>query len=394
MKVVQLNITCGSGSTGKICVAVSKLLTEQGVENYILYSSGTSDYPLGIRYMSPVEVKLQALLSRIFGNYGFNSIAATRRIIAQLEKIQPDIVHLHNLHGHNCNLELLFSYLREKRIKIYWTFHDCWAFTGYCPYYDMQGCEQWKTGCKKCPERRKYSWFFDRSSFLYEKKKKILNDLDLTIITPSQWLADQIKQSFLNKYEVQIIHNGIDLSVFYPQESDFRVKYKCEDKYILLGVAFDWGRRKGLDVFQKLAERLDDRFQIVLVGTNDEIDKILPENIISIHRTRDQKELAQIYTAADLFVNPTREENYPTVNMEAIACGTPVVSFDTGGSGEILDEACGITVGKDKIEELLREIRRISEARPFTKDNCLMRAKNFDMKARFREYIKLYGCKD
>ena len=324
MKVVQVNAVCGKGSTGKIAVAVSELLTQKQIDNYVLYASGDSASPLGIKYATDKQIKWQALRSRLFGEYGFNSRAITKRLIAELDKIQPDIVHLHNLHGHNCHLDLLLQYLKERKIKVYWTFHDCWAFTAYCPHFDMIGCEKWKTGCHHCPQRKQYSWFFDKSKKLYERKREAMSGLDLTIVTPSQWLADLTKQSFLKDCPVKVINNGIDLDIFQPIESDFRKKYKCEDKYILLGVAFDWGARKGLDIFIELAKRLDEKYQIVLVGTNEKTDKLLPNDIISIHRTQNQKELAEIYTAADLFVNPTREENFPTVNIEALACGTPL----------------------------------------------------------------------
>lgn len=390
MKVVQINATCGSGSTGKICVSISELLTQRGIENNILYASGYSAYPLGWRYMKPQDVKIQALRSRIFGSYGFNSKAATNKLIGKLEQLQPDIVHLHNLHGHNCDLKILFSYLKAKKTKIFWTFHDCWAFTGYCPYYDLADCDQWKTGCKKCTQRRKYSWFFDNSRDLFEKKKELLTGLDMTIVTPSQWMAEQVEQSFLHKYDIKVINNGIDLSIFYPRESDFREKHGCTEKYIVLGVAFGWGKRKGLDVFIELEKRLDKRYQIVLVGTDEHIDKQLAGNIITVHRTQNQAELAQIYSAADVFVNPTREENYPTVNMEALACGTPVVTFDTGGSSEMLDETCGITVPKDDITALERGIISVCEGGGFLTDKCIKKAAEFDADDRFKEYVQLY----
>ena len=391
MKLVQINATCGAGSTGKICVAVSRLLTEQGIENYILYASGQSDYPLGRRYMSPCEVKWQTLRSRICGNYGLNSRGATRRMIALLEEISPQMVHLHNLHGHNCNLEMLFRYLRKKKIKVFWTFHDCWAFTAYCPHYDMIGCDQWRSeGCRKCPQRKRYSWFFDRSRFLYEKKREMLTGLDMTVITPSRWLAEQAKQSFLRTCDIRVIHNGIDLSVFRPRESDFRKRHRCEDTFLVLGVAFGWGERKGLDVFLELSKRLDEKFQIVLVGTDDKVDQKLPPRVISIHRTKDQTELAEIYTAADLLFNPTREENYPTVHMESLACGTPVLSFATGGCAEMLDETCGMTVPKNDVDAAEQAIRYIYRERPFSRESCLKKAEAFSEKDRFEEYTKLY----
>ena len=390
MKVVQINTTCGSGSTGKICVAVSRLLNNENIENYILYSSGKSNYENGIKYTSDVYIKLQALRSRILGNYGFGSLIATKKLISQLKEINPDIIHIHNIHSHNCNLGILFRFIKQNKIKAFWTFHDCWAFTGYCPYFDMVGCNKWQSECDNCVQAKEYSWFFDRSKYLFHKKKQLLGDLDLTIITPSQWLSDLVKQSFLKDYPVKVINNGIDLSVFKPTQSDFCKKYNCENKYILLGVAFGWGKRKGLDVFIELSKRLDKNYQIVLIGTDDNTDKILPDNIISIHRTQNQQELAEIYSAADLFVNPTREENYPTVNMEAIACGTPVLTFNTGGSPEIPDDTCGSVVDKDDVDAMYSEIIRIQRENPYSKEACLIKAESFDMHNKFREYIELY----
>lgn len=389
VKIAQINVTCGKGSTGKIVVEVGELLTKENIENYILYTSGKSDNPLGKKYAKKWELKLEALFSRVFGNNGFNSFFITRRLISEIETINPDIIHLHNLHSYNCDLKTLFTYFKEKKIKLYWTFHDCWAFTAYCPHFDMIGCDQWKTGCEKCPQRKIYSWFFDKSKKLYQWKKELFLGLDLTVITPSEWLAGLVKESFFKDYPVKVIHNGIDLSVFQPTESNFREKYGLQDKFILLGVAFGWGERKGLDVFIELSKRLGQEYQIVLVGTNERVEKDLPKNIISIRRTQNQKELVEIYTAADLFVNPTREENYPTVNMEALACGTPIVTFKTGGSPEIIDETCGIVVEKNDVDGLVNAIRGLKE-KPFAKKACLERAKSFDKNERFKEYVELY----
>ena len=392
MRIVQINATCGVGSTGKICVAVSEKLTKRGIENYILYCGKESDYPCSIQYADVHCIKTEALRSHLNGRYGFNSKAITRRLISHLDKIWPDIIHLHNIHGHNCDLEELFHFLAGRHVKVFWTFHDCWAFTAYCPYFDIAKCDKWRTGCSDCPQYREYSLLFDRSKMLYKKKKELLSDVDMTIVTPSQWLADLVKQSFLKNYPVKVIHNGIDLTIFKPTPSDFRERYHIpHEKKILLGVAFDWGRRKGLDVFVELAARLDpDRYQIVLVGTNSRIDKMLPPQIISVHRTTDQRELAEIYTMADIFVNPTREENYPTVNMESIACGTPVLTYRTGGSPEIPDEKTGTVVDCDDVDALECEIIRISEEQPFTCEDCLARAKQFDAQTKYMEYVELY----
>ena len=395
MIIAQINATCGVGSTGKICVSVSELLSKKGIENYIFYSAGSSDYPLGIKYSNEKAVKFQTLVSRIFGNYGFESKCITEKLIKELEKIKPDIIHIHNIHSHNCNLKMLFSYIRKNGIKVYWTFHDCWAFTAYCPHFDMIGCDKWRTGCRSCPQRKRYSWFFDRSAYLYNKKMAAIKDVNLTIITPSEWLASLVKESFFKDFPVKVINNGIDLNIFKPTESNFRKKYALENKYIVLGVAFGWGKRKGLDVFCELAKRFDgEKYKIVLVGTNDNIDKLLPESILSFHQTANQTELAEIYTAADILVNPTREENYPTVNMESVACGTPVVTFNTGGSPEMLDETCGAVVEKNDIDGMYSEIIRICETQPYSRDDCLKIAESFDKNEKFKEYIKLYEAEN
>jgi glycosyltransferase involved in cell wall biosynthesis len=389
MKVVQINATCGIGSTGKICVGISRVMTSQNIENYILCSR-SNGYPLGISCTNNHYIKLQALKSRILGNYGFNSHKSTRKMIQELERIQPDVVHLHNIHGHDCNLEILFSYFRQKKTKLVWTFHDCWAFTGYCPHFAMMNCQKWKTQCGQCVQRRWHSWFFDRSRMLYRKKKDLFTGLDLTIITPSQWLADEVGNSFLKDYPVFVINNGIDLDLFKPEPSAFRIKYGLENKKIILGVSFGWDTRKGIDVFQELSNRLPENYQIVLVGTDSTVDKCLPENVISIHRTQDQKELAEIYSAADVFVNPTREENYPTVNMEALACGTPVLTFRTGGSPEMLDGTCGSVVECNDTDMLEKEIIRICTDMPYAETACLRKARSFEQNERFKEYVRLY----
>ena len=392
MVIVQINFSCTWGSTGKICDSVSKLLTEKGVENYIFYTYGKNPEHFShyIKYGNAVHEKFQGLKVKLFGNYGFTSGRATRFLIKQLDKIKPDAVHIHNIHGHDCHFEKLFHYLKEKHIKVFYTFHDCWAFTGYCPHFTMARCNKWLTGCGECGSRRRYSWFFDKSAKNYKRKKEALQGLDLTVITPSKWLADLVKQSFLKAYPVKVIHIGIDLAVITPQEGDFRKKYNLQDKKIVLGVAIMWGIAKGIDVFAKLAERLPNDYQVVLVGTDDALDKMLPKNVISIHRTESQKELAEIYSAADLFVNPTREENYPTVNMDALACGTPVVTFSTGGSPEIIDETCGSVVECDDVDALEKEIIRILTEKPYSREACLQRAKGFDKNERFKEYAKLY----
>lgn len=390
MKIVQINAVCGKGSTGKICNDISKLLTQKNVENYILYSLGSTDNPNAIKFTNEKYLKIQALKSRVFGNYGFNSQYATKKLIKELEKINPDIVHLHNIHSNDVNLEMIFDYFRRNKVKVYWTFHDCWALTAYCPHFDMIGCDKWINGCHNCEQRKPYSWFFDKSKKQFERKKAIFEGVDVMVITPSKWLADVVKQSFLKNCEVNVVNNGIDVNVFKPTENDFREKYNLQDKKIVLGVAFGWGPKKGLDVFIELSKQLPENYQMVLVGTNDEVDKHLPANIISIHKTANQEELAKIYTAADVFANATREETFGLVNVEALACGTPVVTFETGGSPETIDEKCGLLVKKNDVEGLKQGIIRICEENPFSKEDCISRAAKFERNATYQKYVDLY----
>lgn len=401
MKIAEINMLT-NGSTGKIMFQIAEKAREE--ENMVhTYSpvpfvrgkkNQLENIPNHFWWGSRFEAKFHYYVGSIFGLNGSFSYFGTRSLIKHLKKFAPDIIHLHNLHGFCLNLPMLFNYIKKSGVKVIWTLHDCWAFTGHCPYFDMVGCEKWKTGCYKCPQPKIYpKMYLDTSRVMYYKKKKWLSALkSLTIVTPSQWLAERVKQSFLSEYDIKVINNGIDISVFKPRESDFRKKYNIEEKYILLGVSFDWGKRKGLDVFKTLAEKLDsNRYQIVLVGTNDNIDAQLPSNIISIHRTYNQIELAEIYSAADLFINPTREDNYPTVNMEAIACGTPVITFKTGGSPEIPDDLTGVVVDCDNIAGIEQEITRITNEAIFHKKDCLQRAKLFDKQNCFEKYVELFN---
>lgn len=392
MRIIQINSTCGIGSTGKIAVGISQLLTQSNADNYIFCSFQSSKYPLGIQFCNKSYTNIQAMQSYLFGNYGFNSVAITKRMVSEIERLNPDIVHLHNIHGHDCNLEILFSYFKERKIKLIWTFHDCWAFTGYCTHFSMNDCNKWKNECEKCTQRSTYSLLFDRSNELFHRKKRLFDGLDMTIVTPSIWLADIVKQSFLKDYPIEVINNGIDLDVFKPISSDFKQKYHIPDrKSIVLGVAFYWDARKGLDFFTALSQRLDkEKYQIVLVGIDKRVERQLPNNIITINRLQSQSELAAIYSSSDVYVNPTREDNYPTVNIESLACGTPVLTFRTGGSPEMLDETCGSVVECGDIDALESEIIRICTDKPYSQEACIRKAEAFDKNERFKEYLKLY----
>lgn len=390
MKIVQINSFFGKGSTGKICLSIAEILKNEDVDNCVLYSRIGVDEPLGIRYTDNKCVKFYALKSRICGNFGFNSVKETKLLIAKLDELSPELVHLHNIHSHDCHFEMLLSYLKKRHIKTVWTFHDCWCFTGYCPYFDAVHCDKWKKNCNNCPQKNKFSFLFDKSSKLQQRKKAAFQGLDLTIVTPSKWLAGLVKESFLKDVPVSVIYNGIDLNIFTPTDNKLFSVKKSNDEKIVLGVADVWGYRKGLDVFVKLSERLPKSYRIVLVGTDEKVDKQLPKNIISIHRTNNQKELAEIYTAADVFVNPTREEVLGLTNIEANACGTPVITFRSGGSPECIDETSGSVVECDDVDALEKEIIRICETSPYSLDDCVKRAEAFDQNERFMEYVELY----
>jgi glycosyltransferase involved in cell wall biosynthesis len=392
-KIVQINAECGVGSTGKIAVAISKLLNKKGVENYIFYSGNhKSSYENGIMLSGKLSIRIHQILSRIFGDQGFHSYFSTKRMVKKIKKIAPDVILLHNLHGYYLHVGVLFRFLKRYGKPVYWTFHDCWPFTGHCAHFMVEKCDKWKEGCYDCVRKDKYpySWFFDRSNRLYKRKKELFTSLeDLTIITPSEWLADIVKESFFRDFPVLVINNGINLDVFKHTHGNFKEKNHIGSKLIILGVSAVWNYYKGLDIFLELYKRLDPSiYQIVLVGTDETVDKDLPEGIISIHRTNNQAELAEIYSSADVFVNPTREDNYPTVNMEAIACGTPVVTFDTGGCKEIVTEACGVVTANNTVDRLIDGIFKVIENRNTYANMCEFRAKDFDEKKCFEEYIE------
>ncbi len=395
MKVVQINSVCGVGSTGRISVDISKKLNDKGIENYIFYGTGQSDYENGIKFGGTLNLKTHQLGTRLLGKHGFYSRKATKKLIEKIHDIDPDIIHLHNIHGHYLNVEVLFEYLASSNKKVIWTLHDCWSFTGHCAYYDYVNCNKWQTECNKCPALKEYprSIIFDRSRESFNDKKRIFNSVeDLTLVTPSKWLAEETKKSFLSRYPVQVINNGIDLSNFKPSIGDFRIKHGIEDKFIILGVASVWGRRKGMEYFIEISKKLKKDESIVLVGLSQEQQNKLPKNVIGISRTNSVNELAEIYTTADVFVNPTLEDNFPTTNLEALACGTPVITFDTGGSPEAVDDQTGIVVEKGNLEKLLIEIDNIrNRCKEKYKKACISRASQlYDKDNKFLEYIELY----
>lgn len=394
MKVLCIN-SVPYGSTCRIMLGVKSAAEENGI--IVDTASGYSYHPVKdlpnnhIAIGGVVGKLLHTWCARITGYHGCFSHFATWRLLKKMAKEKYDVIHLHNIHGWYLNLPMLTRYIKKNKIKVIWTLHDCWSFTGQCPHYAMIDCEKWKTHCFDCPQCKDYPRVdVDRSERMFDLKKQWFTGMDAVLVTPSQWLADQVRQSFMKDYPVKVINNGIDLNIFKPTASDFRKRYNCEDKKIVLGVSMGWNIKKGLDVFVELASRLPDDYQIVLVGGNEHTDRQLPSNVISIHRTQNQQELAEIYTAADVFVNPTREDTFPTVNIEALACSTPVITFKTGGSPEIIDETCGSVVECDDLYALESEIIRMCTDRSYTQETFISHARNYNAKDRFLDYVMLY----
>lgn len=350
MKYVQINAYSGAWAES-IIFGKHRELQEQGHESWVFWARGEHEQNEHMQKIASYpEVCLDALLTRIDGRAGFHSRGITRRLLNKLDAIDPDVVHLHVLLGYYINVDMLFEWLAAHRCKVVWTLHDCWAFTGHCIHFTYAKCDQWRTDgcatCSRCPQRREYPETYfggDRSvRWNFEEKKKLFTLLPperMRLITPSQWLAGLVKQSFLAKYDVDVVHNTVNTSVFKPTPSDFRVRYGIGDRFMVLGVASKWTERKGLQDFIRLAHELDPgRFAVVVVGLNEQQIKEVGGELMALPRTNSLEELAAIYTAANLFFNPTREDNFPTVNLEAEACGTPVITYDTGGCIETIDQ--------------------------------------------------------
>ena len=397
VRIVQIN-GGAKGSTGKIMTGIAEVARAQGHEVMCASPITTTNRDAGedcgyYRIGTFNSRRLNVALARITGFNGCFAWFETYKLLKKIDEFKPDIIHLHNLHDSYINLPMLFSYIKKHNVPTVWTLHDCWAFTGQCPHFTIAKCDKWKVGCHNCPQYKEYpASLYDNTKKMWQLKKKWFTGVkNMTIVTPSEWLAGLARESYLKQYPIEVINNGIDLNVFKPTHSNFRKQYGIPgDKYIVLGVSFAWGYRKGLDCFVEMAEKLDERYQIVLVGTDDEIDKNLPQSIISIHRTQNQKELAEIYSAADVFAMPTREENYPTVNMEAIACGTPVVTFDTGGCAETVDTSTGIIVSVNEIDKLIEAIDVISQEQ-INPEVYKKKVRNYSQDLKYMEYLELYS---
>lgn len=397
LKLFQINTTYSWTSTGRIAVEIGQKVMEYGWKSYIAYGRyiipGTSH---AIKIGNKLDVYNHVLQTRLWDLHGLASKRATLQLIQKIKEVQPDIIHLHNIHGYYLNYPILFDFLASVDIPIVWTLHDCWTFTGHCAYYTYAKCERWKSGCHHCPQKKAYpaTLFLDNSSFNYELKKKYFTRLkNLTLIPVSNWLKNELKQSFLKNYPIQVINNGIDLKIFKPSEPTYKSKNGLEGKYIVLGVASVWEDRKGLNDFISLNKVLSDKYQIILVGLSPKQIKALPDSIIGINRTNNIHELAELYATADVFVNPTWEDNFPTTNLEALACGTPVITYRTGGSIEAIDDQTGTIVNPGDIENLAKGIEKICNREDYREmsNSCRERAvRLYDKQQRYEAYYQLY----
>ena len=380
-KILFINSVC-NGSTGTICKNLYKAANNDGHECCIAYGRGEA--PKGfntIKIGNKIDIYFHVLKARLFDASGFGSKHATKKFIKRIEEFKPDIIHLHNIHGYYINVEILFNYLKQHpEIKKIWTLHDCWSFTGHCAYYTYAQCNKWQICCNgDCLNKNQYpKTIFCKVKKNFVKKEKILTNVkNMILVTPSKWLKCETEKSFLNSYKTIVINNSVDTGVFKPTSSDIKERYNIQDKKIILGVASVWDKRKGLDTFLELSKHLDTEYLIVLIGMSDKQIKQLPKNILGINRTENVIELVKWYSAADVYFNPTLEDNYPTTNLEAIACGTPVVTFNTGGS----PETCGknnIATKQNYLEVLYATIKKCN-------DNFYIKQTNM-----LKQYLKLY----
>lgn len=386
MRVLQINTTYNIGSTGRIVSGIDSILKVKGIESYVGYGYGNIVDNYHYKIVDRFESYLHNAMSRFSDGQGLFTNSKTSQFVKRIEEISPDIIHLHNLHGNYINYRLLFNYIIESNSKVVWTLHDCWPFTGHCAYFDMVGCEKWQNQCEHCPQTKCYPpSFVDCSKRNFILKKHLFTALGdrLVIVPVSYWLSRLLKDSFFSNCNIVTIHNGINLVNFKHYEINPAKPY-------VLGVAAQWDKRKGLSDFIKLRSIIDKNIGIVLVGLSKTQIRSLPKGINGIERTNNVEELSKLYSGASVFVNTTYEDNYPTVNLESISCGTPVITYNTGGSPESVLEGCGLVVPRGDVIKLCEAINKLITMNVSRDQLIRISRNNFDEKNCFQSYLELY----
>lgn len=395
-KLLQINITSNWGSTGKIAEAINLRAQRKGWECSTAYGrwANPSKFPT-YKVGNKLDMYVHYFENRIFDREGLSSRRATKALIRHIEQLKPDVISLHNIHDHYLNYESLFRYLNETDIKVVWTFHDCWAFTGHCFHFVTKDCMRWKTGCHDCSLHHLYpNTVLDRSVKNYALKKELFSaNKNLAIVACSDWLGDFVKESFLKDKRIEVIHNGVDLQMFRPQDGKESREGKESERRVfkIIAVSSVWYPNKGeLDIYKLRTILPEDEYEITMVGLSAEQAKNLPEGIRGIQRTQNVQELAQLYSEADVLINPTYEDNFPTVNIEALACGTPVITYRTGGSPEAVDDKTGMVIEQGNVMALANAVMQMKDT-PLSSADCRKRAEeHFDKDKCFEKYIELY----
>jgi putative colanic acid biosynthesis glycosyltransferase len=394
MRILQINVTVNSGSTGRIAEEIGNVLLENNHESYIAYGRGIgkSNSQL-IRIGNKLDNYIHGAKTLLTDKHCFYSKSVTKKLIEQIKVIKPDAICLHNLHGYYIHIEVLFDFLKESQIPVLWTLFDAWAFTGHCTYFDDIDCKKWQSHCNNCPKHKNYpsSWV-DNSYNNFEEKKRIFNSINrMEIVTHSFWLENLVKKSFLKDFKVHVTPSAVNLQQFKPTSSKLREKYCLENKKVLLGCASIWTNRKGYHDFIQLSEKINDEFIIVMIGLNTKEINGLPQKIIGLQRTESIEELAQWYCIAYAFINPTSQDNFPTTNLEALACGTPVITYNTGGSPEAIDHKTGFVVEKGNIQGILDSLNQLETLnQEDISAACRLRAEFlFDKRTRYLDYLKI-----
>ena len=379
-KVLYINSVCGFGSTGRI---VADLTKTDDYESLVCFGRKKDFANVNsFQFANFFDNAFGAIRTILFDNNLNICTNATRRLIKKIKEYNPDIIHLHNIHGYYVNVEMLINFLKEYGKPVVWTFHDCWPFTGYCSDAYYVNCEKYQKECVNCDHWFAYpfSLFKQNVTKDFNRKKELFRGFDnLTIVTPSKWLGGICNLSFLRNMNTVTVNNGIDLNDFKPSKAK-------NNKFTVLAVASFWTKDKGSEDLNKLVKLLDKDIEVVVVGNGS--DKI--DGVKAISHTNNKAELVDLYSSAHVLVNPTLDDNFPSVNIESIACGTPVITYRTGGSPEIIDGKTGVVVDKGNYKAMAEVVNKLYRNYYFKSEDCVKQSKRYSKEVMKKEYQKLY----